>query len=190
MLVTGFGPNQTERVISIQTYQDGEQDTPEDFEVAIEYSYRNTTVSFIQSTAVVTIGLRPEVDPNDPTPSTPPNIIVGPTPPSPPPGDGGTGDLEDEDPDPDALVPEVIDKEEVSVIVNSDKTQVEEGEFITYTITTNGIPNDTVLSYSLFGLNINQDDIIGGNLYGTFAIVNNQSTVVVGIREDAEIEGD
>ena len=51
--------------------------------------------------------MKPEVDPNDPTPSTP-NIIVGPTPPSPPPGDGGTGDLEDDDPDPDALVPEVV----------------------------------------------------------------------------------
>jgi hypothetical protein len=187
--ILGFGPNQTERVISIQTYQDGEQDTPEDFEVAIEYSTGTQDVSFIQSTAIVTIGLKPDVDPNDPTPSTPPNIIVGPTPPSPPPGDGGTGDLEDDDPDPDAFIPEVIVAEEVSVIVKSDKTQVEEGEFITYTITTNGIPNDTILSYSLFGLNINQDDIIGGNLYGTFAIVNNQSTVVVGIREDAEIEG-
>ena len=45
------------------------------------------------------------------------------------------------------------------------------------------------MGYTLFGTNISSSDIIGGNLYGTFMIQDNSSAVVIGIAEDAEIEG-
>lgn len=188
--ILGFGPNQTQRVITIQTYQDNLNDTPQEFEVEITYATGTQNATFINSVATVTIGLPPNVNPNNPTPTIPPNIISGPipvptpAPTTPPTGGGGTVTL-----NPNAVVPTVLISTQVSVDVVADKTQVEEGEFVTYTVTTNGIPDNTVLSYTLFGVNINQDDIIGGNLFGTFTVVNNQSIIVVGIRDDADIEG-
>ena len=63
--------------------------------------------------------------------------------------------------------------------------QYKEGEFVTYTISTEGVPDGTLFGYSLFGANITQDDIVGGNLYGTFTVQSNKSIVVIGIKEDA-----
>lgn len=74
--------------------------------------------------------------------------------------------------------------------VVSDKTSYKEGEDITYTITTENIDDNTVLSYTLFGNNITSSDIIGNTLSGTFIVTNNTSKVVVGIQDDIDFEQD
>ena len=71
-----------------------------------------------------------------------------------------------------------------------DKSIVKEGDFITYTITTQNVPNGAYLSYVLFGDNITPDDIVSYTLGGHFTIQNNKATVIVGINEDADKEGD
>jgi hypothetical protein len=187
--ILGFGPNQSERVINIQTYQDYDNDTPQEFEIVIKYETGTQTTEFIQAVATVTIGKAPIIDPNNPTPSIPPDLVPGPLTPEPP----GPPDPDDDDDGEDGInidadVPEELVGSEVSIEVTADKTEVNEGELITFSIISNGIPNGTVLGYSLFGVNISESDIVGGNLYGTFTIDNNVSAVVIGIAEDADIE--
>ena len=96
------------------------------------------------------------------------------------------------DPEDDPIVPTVPEElnfTQYSIEVTADRTNYQEGEFIKFTIASEGIPNNTVMGYTLFGTGINKSDIVGGNLFGTFMIQENASAVVVGIAEDAEIEG-
>ena len=72
--------------------------------------------------------------------------------------------------------------------VSSDKISVEEGDFVTYTVTTTNVPNGTQLSYQLFGTSITPSDIVSNNLNGTFVIEDGEATIVVGIREDSVSE--
>jgi len=189
--ILGFGPNQTERYIEVQTYKDTVNDTPQDFTVKIEYETGIPNANFISNIAVVTIGLAPEIDPTPGTPYLPPEItttvsVPGPNPPQ------DVLDLIITDPEDDPVlptVPEELNFTQYSIEVTADRTNYQEGEFIKFTITSEGIPNNTVMGYTLFGTGINQSDIVGGNLFGTFMIQENASAVVVGIAEDAEIEG-
>lgn len=84
----------------------------------------------------------------------------------------------------------IVDPEVTTVVVSSDKLTYEEGETITYTITTSNISDGTVLQYSLFGTSITPSDISGGSLYGSFIVLDNQAKVYVGIEEDLDIERD
>jgi|TARA_B100001996_G_scaffold382960_1_gene376530 hypothetical protein len=187
--ILGFGKNQTERIIEIQTIKDSENDTPEEFSVEIDYSTGVGEAQFTNYEAIVTIGLAPVPEPGDPNPYVPPFTGPGGTPIEWPPVTGGTPeDPVGTPPDTGVTIPVEVITGEISVGVTSDKLEYKEGEFITYTISTNGIPNGTVMGYTLFGPNITQTDIVGGNLFGTFAIENNKSVVVVGIKEDADIE--
>ena len=189
--ILGFGPNQTERYIEVQTYKDTVNDTPQDFTVKIEYETGIPNANFISNIAVVTIGLAPEVDPTPGTPYLPPEItttvsVPGPNPPP------SVLELIITDPEDDPIlptVPEELNFTQYSIEVTADRTNYQEGEFIKFTIASEGIPNNTVMGYTLFGTGINQSDIVGGNLFGTFMIQENASAVVVGIAEDAEIEG-
>lgn len=188
--IIGFGKNQTQRIISIQTIRDATNDTPQDFTIEIDYATGVAEAEFINKEATVTIGVLPITTPGDPDPYTPPftgpgGSIVEITPVT-----GGTttnpvGDVIDTTTTP----PTTITNDQFSVAVTSDKLQYKEGEFVTFTISTEGVPDGTLFGYSLFGANITQDDIVGGNLYGTFTIESNQSIVVIGIKDDAEVEG-
>ena len=190
--ILGFGPNQTERFIQVQTYKDTENDTPQDFSVRIDYATGLPLTTFISNVAVVTIGLAPETDPSEGSPFLPPALettVAAPT-------QNPPQDLVDqvinqsEDVDPvTPTVPTELVFNQYSIEVTADKVNYQEGEFITYSITSEGIPNNTIMGYTLFGTNISESDIIGGNLYGTFMIQDNVSAVVIGIAEDAEIEG-
>ena len=82
----------------------------------------------------------------------------------------------------------VTDPVGVSYAVESDKLEYEEGETIIYTITTTNIKDGTILSYTLFGDNINKSDFVNDSLYGQFPIINNTAKVYVGINDDTEIE--
>jgi hypothetical protein len=84
----------------------------------------------------------------------------------------------------------ITDPDLTRVTVSTDKLNYDEGETITYTITTNNIPDGTIFQYSLFGEAITPSDISGGSLYGTFTILNNQAKVYIGIEDDTQVEKD
>ena len=185
--VLGFGPNQLERVIRVSTYMDAENDTPEDFTISIDYSTGVGEAEFINQKATVTIGLAPEPPPDDPEPYVPTIIGPGTRPVVIDPIVGGETDPLDPpivytDP------PEVLIEAEVSVAITSDKLEYKEGEFITYTVSSAGIPNGTILGWTLFGPNITKEDIVGGNFFSTFEIYDNKAIIIVGIAQDSTIE--
>jgi hypothetical protein len=86
------------------------------------------------------------------------------------------------------LVPGIDDDVtlEPAYAVTSDKLTYIEGENIIYTITTENIDDNTVLSYTLFGNNITSNDILGGNLGGTFIVIDNTAQVVIRLAETLE----
>lgn len=75
-----------------------------------------------------------------------------------------------------------------SYAVSTDKLQYKEGEDIIYTITTQNVDNGTTVFYTLFGSDITPDDFINNRLSGQFVINDNKAKVVIGIREDLNIE--
>lgn len=77
-----------------------------------------------------------------------------------------------------------------SYSVVSDKVAISEGEIIKFTITSTNVPDNTVGGYLIFGPSITSADIVGGNLTGSYTIVNNQAEVFVGIADDAVVEQD
>ena len=190
--ILGFGPNQTERFIQVQTYKDTENDTPQDFSVRIDYSTGLPISTFISNVAVVTIGVAPESDPSEGSPFLPPALTTTVAAPTQNPPQDLVDQVINQSEDVDPVTPTVPTElvfNQYSIEVTADKVNYQEGEFITYSITSEGIPNNTIMGYTLFGTNISESDIIGGNLYGTFMIQDNSSAVVIGIAEDAEIEG-
>ena len=185
--ILGFGPNQLQRTITIQTYLDSENDTPEDFTISIDYATGVGEAEFINQKATVTIGLAPEPEPDDPDPYVPTIIGPGTRPVVITPIIGGETDPENPTiPYTDPPI-ELIDTE-VSIAITSDKLEYKEGEFVTYTISSAGIPNGTVLGWTLFGPNITKEDIVGGNFFGTFEIYDNKAIIIVGIAADSSIE--
>lgn len=72
--------------------------------------------------------------------------------------------------------------------VSTDKLSYKEGETIIYSITTENVSDDTILTYRLYGVNITPSDFILNSLYGKFVIKNNQATVQIGIEKDTNIE--
>lgn len=70
--------------------------------------------------------------------------------------------------------------------VVSDRSFYNEGETITYTITTENVSDNTELSYTLSG-DINAQDIIGGDLTGEFTIINNTAKIQIEIAVNNDI---
>ncbi len=84
-------------------------------------------------------------------------------------------------------------EEEVTIItptffVQADKTEYAEGETAEFTVTTTNVPDGTSLQYVLYGTSLKSNDIINGELFGTFVVYNNTSKIYVGINKDLEIE--
>jgi hypothetical protein len=71
--------------------------------------------------------------------------------------------------------------------VDADKTNVSEGETVTYTITTKNVEDGTILNYTLSG-NVSRLDIVEYELTGSFEINNNTAEVKLTIAEDGELE--
>ena len=71
--------------------------------------------------------------------------------------------------------------------VTSNKEEVLEGDSVVFTITTTNVPDGTILNYSLTGIDITQNDIVGGLLSGSFVVSSNTSavTIQIAINEDA-----
>lgn len=72
----------------------------------------------------------------------------------------------------------------LSYSVTPDKFFVDEGDSVTFTINTTGVPDGVVLNYTITG--VDAADIVGGNLTGSFTIVSGTATVVVGIETNID----
>ena len=72
--------------------------------------------------------------------------------------------------------------------LKADKSVVEEGDFVVFTIDTLNVPNGTVVPWIISGTNVTSSDIVGNQLSGSVVINDNKASVVIGIEEDAEIE--
>ncbi len=92
----------------------------------------------------------------------------------------------------DSTIPDITDTEDKDLTttynVTSDKFSYYEGEAITYSVTTTNVPDNTKLTYSLFGTGITAEDFTLKTLTGSFVIIDNKATVIVGIEEDTEVE--
>lgn len=192
--ILGFVEGEIEKKISVRTFSDTEVEKDEDFFVVL---FKHTP-STISSVAEKNIGrcvitkqsALPEpiegggFEGDDPTyyptipalnPNNPDNFPNTEDP------EAANGSPDDDELDAGR---ELIQ----SYSVTPDKTSVKEGEFITYSIEANNVPNGAVVKYQLFGENITPSDIVGFTLSGKFIVNSEKSTVIVGINEDNNIE--
>ena len=87
----------------------------------------------------------------------------------------------------DPVATGVLDPNAKSVSVAADKVAVEEGESVTFTVTTTNFQDGERLNYTLFGSQITQSDILEP-LEGTVYIEGNRGELVVNVLEDNERE--
>jgi len=73
--------------------------------------------------------------------------------------------------------------------VTTDKKSYQEGEDVLVTVTTQNVPDETEVTYFMIGSNVTKDDFVSKSLTGTFKVVNNVAAFVIGIEDDAEVEG-
>ena len=112
-----------------------------------------------------------------PTPPTPPPPGVTPTPPTPPtpplpptpPGPPGP-------PGPPAPPPEPPPPANATFSLSASSTSINEGESVTFTLTTTNVPNNTSVGYSLSG--ISGGDVVGGSTTGVFIVGSNGKATV------------
>ena len=185
--ILGFAPNETEKVITVNTLYDTEQEGPESFYIKLSMNSpvesSGITTHFIRNIAACTIteeDITDPVNPYKPRPEDPETGIVETFPPDEVDLPGDDGDDGGDDDNTQNLDP--------TYAVVADRSTVNEGEFIVYTITTTNVPNGSVLFYTLSGNDITSDDIIGGSLSGRFVVNNNTAKVTVGIEDDGVVE--
>ena len=183
--ILGFAPNETEKTISVTTLFSEEKESDEDFFIRLKQNSPSKgsgiKTHFLKNIGKCTITERDVKEPGDPYTGKPKD----PT--------DEFDDIFGDDPDP-ATDPEYSEGVTVptnttptySVVAN--RSSCPEDEFIIYTITTTNLVNGTVLYYTLSGLGITSDDIIGGNLTGSLVINDNKAKVTVGIAEDGVVE--
>jgi len=186
----GFSIGETKKFIEVRTLYSDEIEGSEDFFVSLRPGTPGVvTRSFTNSLARCVINksnIGSNSDPNidlDDTPPTPSRNANDPT-------NFEFGEVfeslaNDNDGDTAVSTPDGP-----TYAVEPNKSSVEEGEFVTYTIKTTNVDSGTVLQYQLFGEGITNSDIVGGQLKGQCVIEDNKSLVVVGIEDDATIEGD
>ena len=75
----------------------------------------------------------------------------------------------------------------VTCVLSASKTTMDEGDSVTFKLTTTGIPNGTNIPYTLTG--ISAEDISGGNLTGNFVVNNGVAYVNITVVQDLTTEG-
>lgn len=185
--ILGFAPDETEKVITVNTLYDTEQEGPESFYIKLSMNSpvesSGITTHFVRNVATCTIteeDITDPVNPYKPRPEDPETGIGETFPPDEVDLPGDSGDDGGDGDDTQNLDP--------TYSVTADRSTVKEGEFIVYTITTTNVPNGSVLFYTLSGNDITSDDIIGGSLTGRLVINDNQGKVTVGIEDDGVVE--
>jgi len=75
--------------------------------------------------------------------------------------------------------------------VASSASSINEGESVTFTVTTQGVPNDTTLYWTTLSVSgtINADDFTDGLTSGSFTINNNTASITRTLRNDFTTEG-
>ena len=193
--ILGFAQGETVKKISIRTFYSEEREVDEDFYVIIKINSPGEG-SRIKSRLIKNVGrcviternIKERGNPYSPRPLNPNPVIPDIFPPEvvedipAPPLD------ETPPPDDDPFSDEATDDTTIVTLpsyeVIADKVSVKEGDFVTYTITTENVENGTYAYYTLTG-DIDSSDIIGGETTGTFVINNNTAEVIIGISEDS-----
>ena len=182
--ILGFVEGEKSKIVEVRTFSDTEAEGFEDFflhlkvdspgEEITRSNFKKNVARCTIKESNITSGTPSETDPTTGVvDSSNPNDPI-----SNPEADPFTGNV---------FVPDVTattTSNLPSYEVTPDKVVVEEGGFVTYTITTTNVPNGTQLNYQLFGDSITPSDIVSNNLNGTFVIENGEAIVVVGIKED------
>ena len=186
--IVGFVSGEKSKVVEVRTFSDNELEGYEDFflrftvdspgRVITRSNFKKNIARCTIKESRITTGEPSIPDPLTPTVDTsnPNNPISNPD------RDPFTGNV---------FEPELTTTPTTSLPtyrVVSDKVEVKEGDFVTYTITTTNIPDGTRLGYQLFGPSITPSDITSNNLTGSFDVTQNEARVVVGIKEDNVIE--
>jgi len=213
--VLGFAPQETQKSFTIQILNDSENESIEKFllnfsvSTGVYNSYFEISGDKSQESEVFILQNQNSGDGDDSSPIIDSAVVISPN--------NGNGlypiqydnlalptdsqfDDTDVPTDPNASTTSPVtpgSNGEVVIELTADKTSVVEGDFVTYTIKTKNVAAGTVYGYSLFGLNITSDDILGGNLLGTFTMSNPdpddetklKATVTIGINDDAVDEG-
>ena len=176
--ILGFSPNERSKTIEIQTLVDFDSDSNETFFLRIKNNSpeEGTPIKFKKDIGKCTIiekDLKEPYDPYKPDPTDP----LAPIPDVPDNADDeeDTGDGTDT-----GTIPTF------SVVAN--RSTVPEGEFVIYTVTTTNIESGSILYYTLSGISITPNDIIGNKLTGGFVIDSNTAKITVGIAEDSTVE--
>lgn len=180
--ILGFQPGDTSKSFTINTFYDQEKEKNEDFYVELEINSPSKIPSeFIKNIGKCTITEQEITEDDDskikPKPINPfdnyddifPEDVVGaPTLPK----DYKTGG------NPTQKNSTVTP----TYTVSADKSSVKEGEFVTFSISTTNVKNGSVAFYTITG--VDQSDIIGSGLTGSFTINNSSAQVTIGIEED------
>jgi|694.fasta_scaffold01688_17 hypothetical protein len=75
--------------------------------------------------------------------------------------------------------------------LSATSSTVNEGSAVTITLDTVGIPNNTLVPYTITGTGIDTDDFVGlASLSGNFIILNNQGRITLNIKNDLKTESD
>ena len=176
--ILGFSPNETTKTIEVQTLVDFTSDNNETFFIRIKNNSPEGSIPIkfkkdIGKCTILEKDIKEPYDPYNPNPIDP------------------------FDPIPD--IPDVADDEEdtgdgdtVDVIptfsVVANRSSVPEGEFVIYTVTTTNVEGGSILYYTLSGVGITNDDIVGNRLTGEFIIDSNTAKITVGIADDSTVE--
>ena len=186
----GFAVGDTEKTITIKTFLDDDDNEPnEDFFVSLSPVTPDTVTSIATNNVGKCVinksplngGLPGEGIDDDGLPIKNPTFITSTQNPN------TVNTNTDTTPsDPPNTIPDE-DKPESKLqkfSVTADKNVVKEGDFITYTITTQNVPDNLIFNYKLFGNGITPSDIVSKSLSGQFTIVNSIAQVIVGIAPD------
>jgi len=182
--ILGFAAGETEKYINIQTLYSEESEPSEHFFVRLKKNSPGNNSGIktyfaknVGKCTIIETNLQEPSNPYQPKPTNPEKGINDTFPPDTDPGDGDTGE---DTTGGGSTAP--------AYFVTPDKTTVQEGQFIIYTITTKNVDNGTIIYYSLSGSGITSGDIVGGSLSGDFVVNNGTAKVVVGLEEDGVVE--
>ena len=181
--ILGFAPGETAKNIEITTLYSVEKESDEYFFIKLEKNspseQSGVKVNFVNNIGKCTITENDEnpyksktKDPITELKKVFPEDVTTVTDPT----DGDTGGEEGEE------------TTQETYKVTADKSVVEEGGFVVYTINTTNIDNGTILYYTLTGKGITSSDFIDKKTTGSFVISNNAGKVTIGLEDDGVVE--
>ena len=175
--ILGFAPNESSKTIEIQTLVDFDSDSNETFFVRITNNSPENSLPIkfkkdIGKCTIIEKDIKEPYDPYKPDPVDPFDPIAD-IPDNSDDEDDGTGDGGDAIP---------------TFAVVANRSSVPEGEFVIYTVTTTNVESGSILYYTLSGVGITNNDIVGNKLTGEFIIDSNTAKITVGIADDSTVE--